>query len=205
MPALSQIVTIINNSFVTGQFSTRKYQIAKYFGITDPVKTTMEDMDKIEPMIIDDNGECIKVVYDDTQAFQIFHKLDTIDYKIADPDYGFPGTTMEEAANMKLIFFGNRKRLQTRAEDLIAAVALDMPKEFSTAQIQTLGLNSCVIEIGDVESDPYKVFSEEWSGIDTFVKPETILFSIRYKIIDTYNKNCFLLCGPENQDTYYNV
>lgn len=193
MPALNEITQIINANLANKNFSTRKFQGAAYYAIADQVKTT-GDEDKIEPMIIDDQGECTKMVYNDNYPFQIFHLIDTINYAIADPDYGPVGTTMEETANMTLVFVGNKKRLQTRSEDIAAAIMMDMPKEFQPSDINIYNLNSCIFETEDVETDPYKVWSQLWQGTKSFVKPETILITLKYKIITTYNRNCWKLC-----------
>lgn len=198
MPSLDKIVAAVNTSIQTGNFKTRRFQASKYYGIADPVKTTGEDSEKMEPMIIDDNGECTKVIYDDTQAFQIFHVVDDIEYEQADPNYGNAGETMQETAYMRLVFAGNRTRLKVRPEELIAAVILDIPKEFTPGDAQLLALNNVIIETGAVESDPYKVFGANWQGIKTFVKPATVMFSIKYKIITQFTKPCFVLCPPTN-------
>jgi hypothetical protein len=202
MPNLDGIVTLINNALAAGNFSTRKFQPSAYYQIVDDVKTTGADDEKIEPMIVFTNGECKKMVYDDTNAFQIFHKLNDVSYSLGDLDYGPPGTTMQETASMELIFVGNRKRLQVRPEDVAAAIMMDMPKEFTAAIAQTLMLNTCIISTDEVETDPYKVWAENWQGTKSFVKPETILVSVKYKIIDEYNRKCWSLCPTPSMYNY---
>jgi hypothetical protein len=167
MPNLDGIVTLINNALAAGNFSTRKFQPSAYYQIVDDVKTTGADDEKIEPMIVFTNGECKKMVYDDTNAFQIFHKLNDVSYSLGDLDYGPPGTTMQETASMELIFVG-----------------------------------TCVISTDEVETDPYKVWAENWQGTKSFVKPETILVSVKYKIIDEYNRNCWSLCPTPSMYNY---
>lgn len=202
MPNLDKIVTLINDALEAGNFSTRRFQPSIYHNIADDVKTTRESEDVIEPMIVFQNGEAKKMVYDDTNAFQIFHKIESIDYKLSVLDYGPPGTTIEETANMSLIFVGNRKRLQVRPEDVTAAILMDMPKEFTTSQAQAFDLTSITIDTDSVETDSYKVWAEQWVGIKSFVKPETILISIKYTIVDTYNRNCWSLCPTPKMYNY---
>jgi hypothetical protein len=194
MPALDQITANINTAMQNGNFNTRKFQIAKYYNITDVVKTSTTEGDKLQPYVIDDSGNCINVVYDDKYNFQVFHVVDNITYKQADPNYGNPGQTMEETAEMILIFFGNRKKLMVRPEDIAAAICMDIPKELPLSFIQPLGMNSVVIETNIIETDPYIVWNNQWQGTTSFVKPETILLAVKYTIVSTYNKNCFKLC-----------
>lgn len=195
MPNLDSICSLINSSLQTGNFASRRFQAAKFYEIADPIKTTGEDKERIEPYIIDNDGEGESVVYDDTQALQVYHVVDTIDYQIADPDdYGKPGTTMQETANMRMIFIGSRKRMKVRTENTIAAAVMDFPKEFTPTQVTALGMNSCIIQMQDVESDPYTVWEDQFKGTEYGLGTDTTAFSIKYKIIDTYNKNCFSLC-----------
>ena|ERR1035437_4378536 len=196
MPALQDISTLINTSLSTGNFSTRKFQPAVYYTIADTVKTVTDETEKLEPMIIDDNGECIKMIYNDVNALQVFHLIGDLSYSPATLDYGPPGTTMQEVAEMTLVFVGNRKRLKTRPEDISAAILMNIPKEFDIVTISSLNINSCIIEVSDVETDPYKNFSMLWTNIKSFVKPETVLITIKYKITTTYNRNCWVLCKP---------
>ena len=195
MPQLNALVDLINTSFETDIFNTRKFQIAKYFGIIDRVKTKTVDNEKIEPMVIDTNGECHKVVYNDKYNLQVYHLVESITYAQAEPNYGPPGMTMEETANMKCIFIGNRKKLQVRPEEISAFMLMDIPKQFLSSIVTPLGMSSVVITTDDVEIDPYKVWADQYDGLDSFIKPEIIMISIKYKIISTYNKNCAQLCN----------
>ncbi len=196
MPNLDAIVTLINTSMQTGNFKSRRFQSAKFFTIADPIKTTGEDNERREPYIIDNNGEGVAVVPDDTYGLQVYHVADSLAYQIADPDdYGTPGTTMQETANMRMVFWGRRGKLKVRLEDVIAASAMDFPKEFLPSDLTPLGMNSCRIEMGEVDSDPYSVWDKEFQGTEFQLGTDTILFDISYKIIDTYNRSCFNLCN----------
>ncbi len=196
MPNLDNITSLINASMQAGNFSSRRFQAAKFFPIADPIKTTGEEKERTEPYIISNEGEGESVVYDDTQALQIYHIVDSLEYSIANPDdYGTPGTIMQETANMRMIFIGSRRRIKVRTEDIIAASAMDFPKEFAPSQVSALSMNSCIIEMQDVESDPYKVWEDQFIGTEYSLGTDTTAFWIRYKIIDTYNKSCFKLCN----------
>ena len=194
MPNLDVICGLINTSLKAGNFKSRRFQAAKYYLIADPIKTIETDKETTSPYIIDSNGEAIELTFDDTNAFQIYHKVDTTDYKLADLDYGKPGTTMNEVANMRMIFMGSRKRMQVTLENIIAAVAVDFPKEFNQTVVGTLGANRCVIEMGSVNSDPYSVWSQEFVGVEYGLTTDSVMFSLSYKIDSDYNKACFNLC-----------
>ena len=194
MPNLDKVVTLINNQLKTSKnLSTRLFQNSKWYNIADKNKTT-GDVEITQPLILDNNGEGISVVFDDTNFLQVFHKVDTINYLIADVDYGNPGTTMQEEAEMSIIVVGSRKRLKTRQENIMAAISLSFIKEFKDSDIRPLGMNSCIIEMGSVDIDPYSVWDQNWIGAEYSLNTDTFLFSMKYKIVSTFNKNCFTIC-----------
>jgi hypothetical protein len=199
MPKLSNIVDMINCNIKSNNFSSARFQSGKLYNISDPVKSYKEDgSSTTEPMIIDDNGECTNLSYDDSRSFTLFHTVEEIEYNIPSDDYGRPGTTMMETANMKLIFTGSRRKLKFAVEDIIAAVIYDIPKEFLPIDICNLNLTSCIIEVGIVDSNIYNVWDDNWINTEMRLNTESIAFSIKYKIISTYNK-CFSLCPPKTK------
>lgn len=195
MPNLNSISLMINTNLQTVSFKGMKFQNTSWNGIADPVETTKSEGKKIvQPMIIDNNGEAKSLVFDDVFNMVVFHKIESLDYKVADPDYGSVGTTMEETAMMKMILSADRSKVKIRPEDIISAAAMGFPKEFKPSDISALSLNSCVIEMGNVNKDVYSVWDQEWQGVPMPLAPEDILCSISYKVISTYNKCCFNLC-----------
>lgn len=194
MPALSNLITMINTSISTNSLSSNKFQNGKYYNIADPVRTYDEDgSNYTEPMIIDNNGECVSLVFDDNYPFKLFHVIDDIEYIVPTDDYGSGGTTMQEVANAKLIFAGSRKSLKTSQEDIMAAIVYDIPKEFVYNIIQPLNITSAIIEIGSVSTNIYDVWEANWKNTRFRLNTDTFIFSIKYKIVTEYN-SCFGVC-----------
>lgn len=194
MPNINGIAQLINTALQAGNFSSRKFQSSVLYLVSDPIKTVEEKSETTCPYIIDNNGEATELTFDDTNQFQIYHKIDSQSYKLADLDYGAPGTTMNEISNMRLIFMGSRKRMKVTKDNVIAAINADFPKEFLPSVITPLQLNKCVIEMGEIMEDPYSVWSQEFQGVPYDLSTDTIMFSVAYKIDCDYNKNCFSLC-----------
>lgn len=193
MPALNQITGIINAAFISGHFGSRRFQPSRFQQVADQIKVKGEDSDYIIPTILDNTGEGTELTYNDKYSCQCYHRVIKPSYPRAEPDYGLPGTTMEETADMKLIFMADRTQVLQRPEDIIAAVMYDIPKELTPTQIAALNITSCIIELGDVENNPYDVFFSEWGGRDYDLTTSSILFALNYKIITTYN-SCFAIC-----------
>lgn len=198
MPNLDSIVTIVNDALKNNGFKNRKFQGSLYLGIADEVKSIEKegdaDIETIEMGVIGITGEVTDVSYDDTYPLVVFHRVMDIKHEVAPENYGKTGTTMQETASMKIVVGGSRPRVQTNQNNIIASVAMDFPKEFTTAQIISLGMNSCIIEMGQVNTYMYSVWDEHWKGTPCVLGSNIFLFSMDYQIISTYNKTCFDIC-----------
>lgn len=194
MPNLNTIATNINDALLATPFVNNKFKPASFLGIAEFVKTTESEKDFFEPAIVDNDGECTRCAFDDTNAIQAYHRIQSLVYRDDPEGYG-DDKTMEETADMRFVFFGQRNKITARKEDVVAAIQMHFIKEFSSADLTTLDLASCIIEMGDVNLDQYSVWDEEFKGIDFGLAPEVMLFSISYKVISTYNKTCFTLCA----------
>lgn len=196
MPNLNDITLLINQALVADEFASRRFQNAKFNAIAERIKITGEETERWEVAVIDNDGEAQTVCIDDTYAMQVYHRIDSLEYPIVpENDYGKPGHTMTEVANMRMIFLGDRGRLTVRPENVVAAAVVDFPKEFLPAEITPLQLNSCMIDIGTTELDPYMVWDREFTGSAMELDTNTILCSISYRITSTFNKSCFKLCN----------
>lgn len=193
MPQLDNIVGLINTALQKNPFTGQKYQHANWNGIADPQLTTSDN--SIRPVIIDSDGEEHDLSIDDKYNLQFYHCIKSIDYNIAKgSDYGAPGTVIEETAQMEMIFYGSRKNIGLRPEDMIAGAVLWLPKEFLPTQVSSYGLGSCRIELGIVNVDSQKVFAQQYSGKEYFLKTSQFMVSIGYRIISTFNKTCYTIC-----------
>jgi hypothetical protein len=195
MPNLNAICTIINNAMIADQFASRRFQACEWDLIANTVLVTGEGEDRYEMQIIDNSGEGKTVTFDDVNSIQVYHKIESLKYNIPDSgDYGIPGTWKEEIAEMKMIFFGSRRKAKARPEDIAAAAMSDFPMEISKADTLALGLQTCRMELGEIEMNPYTVWEEEFSGVTYPLDTDTYAFSIKYNIVTTFTKTCFRLC-----------
>lgn len=195
MPNIEGICTLINSALEAGNFSSRRFQSGKFYKVAYPIKTIDDTVTTSAPYLIDNSGEATELTYDNTRPFQIYYRIDSQDYKLADLDYGAPGTTMNEISNMRMVFIGSRKMMQVTQDNVVAAVEVDFPKEFLPTDITPLQLNKCVIEMGNVEQDIYSVWQREFDGTSIDFDTDTIMFAVNFKLDIDYNKNCFKLCN----------
>lgn len=196
MPGLEAQVTYINSVLKAAQFASNKFTGTQWNSIADDVMTTGEEEGKSrkEPMIIDNHGECESMSFDDRWPMQVFHKIEDIKYSLSPIDVGVPGTIRTEVASMRMIVQASRERLGFRPEQLIAAFEAAFPIQFSSALSISFGNSATTIEMGTVEDDPYTVFNREWPGSNFEYFTSTLIFSISYKVTNTFNQKCFTLC-----------
>jgi hypothetical protein len=194
MPNLNTIATNINSALETGAFATNLFKPAVFYGIAEQVKTDDEKGEYFQPAYFDNDGEGTSVMFDDTNAIMGYHRIERISYK-ADPEGYGANITMEENADMRFIFFGQRNKIKARPENVLAVIEMYFIKEIAAADLPALSLLDCTIEMGDANMDPYSVWDQEFKGVEFGLSPETMLFSIPYRIVSTFNKTCFSLCS----------
>lgn len=199
MPKLENIVNIINGELKVSQFSSKRFQGGSFDLISDSiseVKGTEEQVEITRPCIVDDNGELKDLTIDDTKSFQVYHKINEISYQEVQPqeNFGDEGNWFQETANMSLIFIGDRARIKIREEEISAMISLYFPKKLSSIQCQSLKLYQSIISIDSVNINKEQVYNQEYKNIDFILKPNEMMFEIKYKIITTFIKNCIQLC-----------
>lgn len=196
MPNLNDITMIINAALTADEFASRRFQSARFNGVAERIRVDGEEVERWEVAVIDDSGDAVSVCIDDNYSLQVYHRIESLNYPyVEENDYGLTGHTITEVADMRLVFFGDRARLKVRPENIAAAVAVDIPKELVESQFTPLQLNSCFIEIGQPDIDPYSVWDKEFIGSPMKLGTATMMISIPYKITSTFNKTCFQICN----------
>jgi hypothetical protein len=194
MPNQNAVCNMINAYLKANSFSTMKFQSGDWNGIAEQVRTIEESGENVIPAIIDLEGEAKNLMFDDTYPFRAYHRMTSVNYSTDEGEYGNPGDTMQEISDFKFVFIGSRFKMGTRPENVIAAIEKDFPKEFYPIDLTPLGLNKCVIEMGEVSYDQYAIWNEEFSGNDFALPIDTIAISVRYRMNILFDKCCFSIC-----------
>lgn len=195
MPNLNDITILINTTLIGGPFVNNKFKPAKTFGICEAVKKSEDGKETSQPSYFDTWGEGESVAFDDTNTLMIFHRVESISYSNDSDGYGNADKNLIETANMRLVFTGQRNKMNARPENVLAAIELFFLKELTPAQASGFGVYGATLEMGDANLDSYSVWDQEFQGIEYGLVPEIMMFSIPYKIISTFNKGCFILCS----------
>ena len=144
------------------------------YGIADPVIVRDdEDGDNLFPVVIDADGECHDVLFDDANDVSAFHRLNTKTYQTMRVS-GFGDDPQRVVTyDMSLYVSGRRSAIdQYRLEHLcVAAIenAANGEKRTSTDVVST-------------NFNRVQVFQSEYTGLQFPIQPNIFLFKINYKL-----------------------
>lgn len=203
MPNLRSVIDAINTALSAGPLSTAKFQDARinnlaYLVAQDVPNGQGEDTSSeriVRPCIVADDGECTDLTLDDTVGLQLYHRNVGLAYEDRpEEDFGEPGNSTTEIADMVMIVIGDRNRIKVVQEDMAAALWGAMPRTLSSTVLGPLNLQSVDIAPGETNVNSESVWGEEFEGTDYALMPEDFMIAIRYRITTLYSKNCFTLC-----------
>lgn len=204
MPFLDSIVGLINDG-ITEKLSASKVTLS-IKGISKQLPRTDADNTQI-PAYVDNFGHGTFSAIDDRYSVSIYHKCEGLTYQTEESlEFGDGQTFSRETAQMALLCFGDRTRLQMTQEWLASVVAAGFPYGVTKSFKQThTGLNAVAITITNVENDSQTVWAREFVNIAYALVPESILFQLNYTIETVYNKSCIELCEecpPVNDEVH---
>ena len=153
---------------------------------------------RVFPIVYDLNGDGYKVSPDDTYPLQVYHKILNKSYQIKPASVGNRSNVVSEKTDVKMVVAGWTNRLGLSQEDLEALIASNFPDQIDASLYTPLKLQNLVVTLVSSSLDKAQVYAGEYRGIPYQVKPEQILFSIRYTIESSYKKGCFIIsdCQP---------
>jgi hypothetical protein len=189
MPKIHEIVSSINSTLKSEQFTAKRFQQGDFKGIAELLRNSEEEL---APCVVSNNGDAEYVSIDDSFPIQVYHRVLGVDFKRTQ-DFG-DLKSVTEGYDMIMIVIGDRNRLQLTQEEIISGVIAGFPLEFSKTNLTTWGLKTIEVEPRDIETDKERVFKTEFDT-KTALKSNTILFSFPYKIITEIDQTCFTLCN----------
>lgn len=196
MPKLNQIITYINGQ-ISNKLNDERFQGGQFLNeIVELVPVFEGDVRTTFPAIIDHYGEGTSAVIDDTLPIQIYHRLIGTEYEAVpeDDNYGDPGNSIQETANMLMVIISDRNKIHLHGFDLLSMVIGAMPQTIPAATLSSWTLNNAIINFASANTNMEEVFATEYN-VETYgLKPNSIMYAITYTIITTFDKNCFLTC-----------
>lgn len=145
------------------------------YGIAEPIviRHDNDSQDIVYPVIIDIDGECRDVLFDDAHDIVSYHRLNKKTYATKPVDgYGdYPQRSV--VYDMSMIVCGKRKIINAHNMERVCVRSIESATNYAkriTAEVAESNFNSP------------QVFSSEYTGVQYPIQPDIFLFKINYKI-----------------------
>jgi hypothetical protein len=194
----SAIIDIVNNQLKATALCDARFANGAINGIAYDGTENDTTGVKVFPIIYGLSGDGSKVSPDDTYPVQIYHKILNKTYQTRPSSVGDKANVVTEKTDVKMVVAGWTNRLGLTQEDLESLIISVFPDQIAASLYTPLKLQNLVVTLLSSTLDKAQVYREEYKGIAYQVKPEQILFAIRYQIESTYKKGCFIItdCPP---------
>lgn len=196
MSSLNSITKIINDSLKAKPFSDKRFQKVAAFGVSKLLPYKKGDLMEYIPTELNDNGEGIKLVPDDKNPIQIYHKVNGITYSLQKQQFGNTNDYMVRVANMSMIVFGQRNLIKLNEDMLDLYILSGLPSKLTKEQLTELKLNDCTITSSTTDFNSVALWSREYNSKQYYLKPEHLFFEVKYQIECKLKKSCVNTCEP---------
>lgn len=186
MAFLDKIVESINDAV---KVHLCAFPTAEYFGITYLIPKSDGRSPVYLPAIIGLDGEAKIMAFDDLHELSLYHKIVGSAYKQIKAGYGDSHDYIEQSYDMDLIVMSDRKKVNIHPDVLEIAIASNIPSKVKLDKIDFVNITAV-----STNHSAKSVFGTEFTGVEYYLKPEHILFSIRYRVELRYQKGCISLC-----------
>lgn len=192
------IINIINTQLQANVLCDARFEGAQINGIAYDTFRNFGGEKKIFPSTQDLTGEGTMITPDDTFPLQLWHRIKNKTYKVLSTSVGDRNNKVRETTDVILVVAGFTDPLQLTQEDCEALFISNFPDVIKASLISSLKIESLNILLQSSDMDKQSVFKSQFMGQDYSIKPEQILFSIKYQIESTYKKGCFIItdCQP---------
>ena len=147
---------------------------AVLFGVAEAVLVNEgEGFENVLPQIIDPNGECHDVLFDDANNVSLYHRLNSKSY-VTSRIAGFGDTPQRSVVyDMSMVVYGKRTAIDfMRLEHLCVEAIENVAIGEKTIQTDVIATNFNRIA----------VFQSEYVGLPFPIQPDIFLFKINYKL-----------------------
>lgn len=193
MAFLSEVISSINLSLMK---NLNAFPSTKYWGIAYHIPKREGNKVSFLPADINIQGQAQYATFDDINEMGIYHRIINSGYQISRREsYGDNNSGVIQTYDIDLVVMSNRKKVNVQPDVLEVAIVSNFPDTFKIK-----GVNQISILPISANHNSKSVFSSEFQSVDYFLKPEHILFSIRYRVELRYQRGCISLCHCKETD-----
>lgn len=197
MPFLDSIVSYINDSLKGSSLSDKRFAAGRFLGLSTIVGVQKDTGVVLVPAIVDAMGEYKPVdPVDDRYSITVYHKAISNVYGFEKKSYG-DEYLQKCTTEMLLVVAADAKKVLVSAEQLEPLFIYGLPQRLSPELKQKAAFKNCLITPLASDMDKLRVYRQEWPAAEYYLKPYHHLFSLRYRIEASYDKDCIdaCLCG----------
>ena len=193
MPFINTVVDFINDHLKGGSLNKNNFQPGKYYGVASSIGSA-DDKAILIPGVINTDGEIEEVSPDDIYNIQIYHKMIGNNYGVQKKssygdDYDVVTTT-----EMQAFVFAQSDKIKMTAEQLETHIVFGMPGGISNLLLSDLNIKLNTIQVISSDMDKIRNFKNEYQGVQFFLSPEHIFFSVRYQVRQLFDRSCVDAC-----------
>lgn len=199
MPYLENIIESINSNIKEEAFSDKRFAGSKIFGLSEPIiiNQSNQNSDRVVPSIISNLGDAEYITPDDKIPVVVYHHINSNIYTtITEESFG-NGRWQKNNSDVSMIVMASSAKIKLSASQLETLIMANLIDTISKADLVKYQLKKVFIKIVSSNFNSFAIFANEFKGMKYFLKPEHILFEIKYVIESTFDKRCFKKCECE--------
>jgi len=181
---IEQLIKLVNDSIKENAL-VNNYD-ANFYGLTELVLIEDNDTVTMQPNVVNEFGECIKIALDNTVGLQVYHRLNdkTIVYK---SQYGETNKETIDSYGLSMFVIGNRIKLKQDSSTLSQFVTGAMPDNFKLE-----GRSVANLIQNRIDYNSNQIINTEFA--DYSGMPDLFMFRFDYNIRHTYRRKCLDVC-----------
>lgn len=201
MPFTSTLIQIVNDHLSAHCLCDARFANGLMAGIAHDATRWDDDRSAVVqyPVLVDLNGDGTDISISDTYPITLYHRILSKTYTTKPAgSFGNRQNEVTEKTDVKLVVAAWSNRISLSQEDLESLITSNFPDSIAPELYTGYQLSRVAAVLQGSTLNREQVFKEEYKGIPYDLKPEQILFSIRYQIEADYKKGCFKLleCQP---------
>lgn len=187
MAFLDNIVSEINSGLKS---KLSAFETSIFSGIASQIARKSGTKYEFVPAEVNNDGNAKWITFDDINELSIYHRIANSAYQlIKDQSYGDGYTTIQQNYDIELVVMADKRKVGVSPDTLEVAISSNL-----VDTVILPGVSYVSIYPVSANHASKTIFSQEFSGVNYYLKPEHILFSIRYRVELRYQKGCISLC-----------
>lgn len=198
MPFLDTLVGLINANLQQNTLTDKRFAAGDFNGIAIPIyrdRPGAQQGKQALPCVYQEGQDAKYVGIDDTFPIIIYHKLQRNTTQPAKTQFGDGDKTIKATTLLTMTVYADRNRIKLSPEDLESLILSGFSDEIPKTAYPSKGFSSIVVYHMETNFNAQGIFAQEYQNVDFFLKPESILFQITYRIESQYRKDCLAICG----------